>query len=248
MVLPLGQEQMIAARETHSILLIDDDRALCTLMTQFFSSHDFQLSSANDGPTGLGKALEGGYDLIILDWMLPGFDGIEILKHLRRKSSTPVIMLTARRMQRDRITGLDAGADDYLPKPFGPQELLARVRAVLRRAEQRAEQPLATPPRAVEVGDLRLEPEAREVWNHNKRVDVTSVEYDILDVLLRSAGKVVSRDEIAAVLYQRASTPFERAIDVHVCHLRRKLETDGRTLIRSVRGVGYLLVAGRGSK
>ncbi|MGA2882407.1 MAG: response regulator transcription factor [Bryobacteraceae bacterium] len=232
---------MIAARDTHSILLIDDDRALCALMSTFFSSHDFRLTSAHDGPTGLGRALEGQHDLIILDWMLPGLDGIEILKHLRRKSLTPVIMLTARRMQRDRITGLDAGADDYLPKPFGPQELLARVRAVLRRAEHHR----TAVSRGLEVGDLKLAPESREVWQRNKQVEVTSVEYDVLDVLVRSAGKVVSRDEIAAVLYQRVSTPFERAIDVHVCHLRRKLETDGRTLIRSVRGVGYMLVVNR---
>jgi two-component system response regulator CpxR len=232
---------MITARDTHSILLIDDDRALCSLMSAFFSSHDFRLTYAHDGPTGLGRALEERHDLIILDWMLPGLDGIEILRHLRRKSLTPVIMLTAKRMQQDRIAGLDAGADDYLPKPFGPQELLARVRAVLRRSEHSAPQVS----RALEVADLRLEPEAREVWRRNRKVDVTSAEYDVLDVLVRSAGKVVSRDEIAAVLYQRASTPFERAIDVHICHLRRKLETEGQTLIRSVRGIGYMLVVNR---
>ena len=232
---------MITARDSYSILLIDDDRALCALMSAFFSSHDFQLAYTHDGPSGLGRALEGAYDLIILDWMLPGLDGIEILKHLRRKSLTPVIMLTARRMQRDRIAGLDAGADDYLPKPFGPHELLARVRAVLRRT---AHGPVQAS-HALEVGDLRLEPEAREVWRGNRQVEVTSVEYDVLDVLIRSAGKVVSRDEIAAVLYQRASTPFERAIDVHICHLRRKLEMDGQTLIRSVRGIGYMLVVSR---
>lgn len=229
---------MVTAQDTHSILLIDDDRALCTLMTEFFSSHDFRITTANDGPSGLGKALEGKHDLIILDWMLPALDGIEILRHLRRKSSTPVIVLTARRAQEDRIAGLDAGADDYLPKPFGPQELLARVRAVLRRTEKR----VGTTSRTVQVGDVRLEPEAREVWLRNTLVETTTFEFDILDVLLRSAGRVVSRDELAAVLYQRSATPFERAIDVHVCHLRRKLEADGRTLIRSIRSVGYMFV------
>jgi len=229
---------MVTANDPHSILLIDDDRTLCTLMTEFFSSHDFQLTTAYDGPSGLGKALEGKHDLIILDWMLPALEGIEILRHLRRKSSTPVIVLTARRAQEDRIAGLDAGADDYLPKPFGPQELLARVRAVLRRTEKR----VATTSETVQVGDVRLEPEAREVWLRNTLVETTSFEFDILDVLLRSAGRVVSRDELAAVLYRRSATPFERAIDVHVCHLRRKLETDGRTLIRSIRSVGYMFV------
>ena len=231
---------MATAHETPSLLLIDDDRALCTLMSEFFSSHDFRLTTANDGPSGLGKALEGKHDLILLDWMLPALEGIEVLKHLRRKSSTPVIVLTARTAQADRIAGLDAGADDYLPKPFGPQELLARVRAVLRRTEKR----VATASKTIEVGDVRLEPESREVWLRETLVDTTSFEFDVLDVLMSSAGRVVSRDELAAVLYQRSATPFERAIDVHVCHLRRKLETDGRTLIRSIRGVGYMFVIG----
>jgi two-component system response regulator CpxR len=231
---------MATAHETPSLLLIDDDRALCTLMSEFFSSHDFRLTTANDGPSGLGKALEGKHDLILLDWMLPALEGIEVLKHLRRKSSTPVIVLTARTAQADRIAGLDAGADDYLPKPFGPQELLARVRAVLRRTEKR----VATTSKTIQVGDVRLEPESREVWLRDTRVDTTSFEFDVLDVLMSSAGRVVSRDELAAVLYQRSATPFERAIDVHVCHLRRKLETDGRTLIRSIRGVGYMFVIG----
>jgi DNA-binding response OmpR family regulator len=231
---------MATAHETPSLLLIDDDRALCTLMSEFFSSHDFRLSTANDGPSGLGKALEGKHDLILLDWMLPALEGIEVLKHLRRKSSTPVIVLTARTAQVDRIAGLDAGADDYLPKPFGPQELLARVRAVLRRTEKR----VATTSKTIQVGDVRLERESREVWLRDTPVDTTSFEFDVLDVLLSSAGRVVSRDELAAVLYQRSATPFERAIDVHVCHLRRKLETDGRTLIRSIRGVGYMFVIG----
>lgn len=162
---------MATAHETPSLLLIDDDRALCTLMSEFFSSHDFRLTTANDGPSGLGKALEGKHDLILLDWMLPALEGIEVLKHLRRKSSTPVIVLTARTAQADRIAGLDAGADDYLPKPFGPQELLARVRAVLRRTEKR----VATTSKTIQVGDVRLEPESREVWLRDTCIDTTSL-------------------------------------------------------------------------
>lgn len=221
-----------------SLLIIDDDKALCKLMAQFFSSCDFQLTAAHDGPTGLRKALSGSYDLIILDWMLPFLNGLEVLGQIRRASKIPVIMLTARRVRGDRIAGLDAGADDYLSKPFAPQELLARIRAVLRRTD-----PAPVVSKPVCVGNLRLEYDSREVWNGDKPVDLTSYEFAILDVLMRSAGKVVSRDELAAVLHQRIPTPYERALDVHICHLRKKLETDGQPLIRSVWGVGYTLAA-----
>jgi two-component system response regulator CpxR len=219
-------------------LLIDDDPGLCSLMAEFFSSHDFRLDAAHNGGSGLARALEGNYDLVLLDVMLPGLDGFEILRQLRDKSSVPVIMLTARTAQQDRVKGLNAGADDYLPKPFEPRELLARVRAVLRRTSQ----PLKPNAPILEINSLRLDSRTREVWQNQKRVDVTSFEFDVLEVLMRSAGRIVSRDELAGVLYHRESTPFERAIDVHVSHLRKKLEMQDRPLIRTVRGVGYLLV------
>src|SRR5207244_4383971 len=168
----------------------------------------------------------------------PGLDGFEILHQLRRRSPVPVIMLTARIAQADRIAGLEAGADDYLPKPFGPEELLARIRAVLQRARQ-----MPASPEQVEINGVRLNPATREVWRGAARVDVTSAEFDVLDVLMRSAGRVVSRDQLAAVLYQREATPFERSVDVHVSHLRKKLEMKDRELIRTVRGVGYLFCA-----
>jgi len=148
--------------------------------------------------------------------------------------------LTARIEQQDRIAGLDAGADDYLPKPFGPEELLARIRAVLRRAGHTvsAKSPI------VEAAGLKLNSQTREVWLDDSAVELTSIEFDILDLLVRSAGRIVSRDELSAALYQRESTPYERSLDVHMSHLRKKLERRGPTLIRTVRGVGYLFSSG----
>jgi two-component system response regulator CpxR len=186
----------------------------------------------------LARALEGSYDLIILDVMLPVLDGFELLKQIRRRSSVPVIMLTARTGQHDRIAGLDAGADDYLPKPFGPEELLARMRAVLRRATQTAIQA-----QTAQAGDLRVNSQTREVSLAGEAIELTSIEFDILDFLVRSAGRVVSRNELAAVLYQRESTPYERTLDVHISHLRKKLEPSERVQIRTVRSVGYLFWA-----
>lgn len=225
-----------------SLLVIDDDPALCSLIEEFFSAHNFRVHSANDGGKGLAEAVRQGYDLVLLDVMLPVLDGFEVLKHIRRRSTVPVIMLTARTTQQDRIAGLDAGADDYLPKPFGPQELLARVRAVLRRTGR---SDAASPP-IVRSGFLTLNAETREVYSRDEHVSLTSLEFDILDVLMRSSGRVVSRDQLAAVLYNRESTPYERAIDVHICHLRKKLDSKGKAVIRSIRGVGYLFAPSRG--
>ena len=231
---------VLVARTSGQILLIDDDRELCSLMADFFSQHGFTLQAVHDGRGGLARALEPGYDLIILDVMLPVLNGFELLAQIRRRSSVPVIMLTARTEQEDRIAGLDAGADDYLPKPFGPEELLARIRAVLRRAGYTgsAKSPL------IEVAGLRLNSQSREVWLDDQPVELTSIEFDILDLLARSSGRIVSRDELTAALYQRESTPYERSLDVHMSHLRKKLERGDRPLIRTVRGVGYLFSSG----
>jgi two-component system response regulator CpxR len=221
-----------------TILLVDDDVELCELMRQFFSRHGIRLKAAHDGSGGLARALGGGYDLLLLDVMLPGLDGFELLRLVRRQSQVPVIMLTARTAQVDRVAGLNAGADDYLPKPFGPEELLARIHAVLRRVGQA--------PRAVEVleaGGVRLFPSARETLCDGAAVALTTVEYDILEFLVRAAGRIVSRDELTTALYQRRASPFDRAVDVHISHLRRKLGRHG-ALIRTVRGVGYLFRSG----
>ena len=218
-----------------SILLIEDDAELAALMQEFFSSRGVSLSVAPDGAEGLNRALEGSFDLVILDVMLPKMDGFEVLQQIRRRSAVPVIMLTARTEHGDRITGLNTGADDYLAKPFSPDELLARIQAVFRRVGRGS----ALKPEILEASGVRLNPGTREVISDGVPVEVTSIEYDILEVLVRSAGRVVSRDDLARFLYNRQANPLERALDVHVSHLRKKLER-GRTLIRTVRGVGYL--------
>jgi two-component system, OmpR family, response regulator CpxR len=223
-----------------SILLVEDDTELTSLMTDYFAQYGFQVEAAHDGRTGLARAIEGTFDLIILDVMLPVLDGFEVLRQLRKRSATPVIMLTARISQSDRVAGLNSGADDYLPKPFGPEELLARIRAVLRRTGHTD----AAPPQIVESAGLRIDPAARAVWDHGEAIEITSIEFDILEILVRSAGRTVTRDELTAVLYQRPATPYERSLDVHISHLRKKLERDDRSVIRTIRGVGYQFMAG----
>jgi two-component system response regulator CpxR len=222
-----------------SVLLVDDDVELCELMQEFFARRLIRLETANDGRRALNRALSGGFDLLLLDVMMPGMDGLELLRLIRRQSRVPVIMLTARTAQVDKVAGLDAGADDYLPKPFGPEELLARMRAVLRRAGGSA----ATRPEPLEIGGVRVDPAAREAWSDGRRVDVTSIEYDLLELLIRSAGRIISRNELMASLYQRPASPFDRALDVHISHLRKKLGDRG-DLICTVRGAGYLFRAG----
>jgi two-component system response regulator CpxR len=218
-----------------SLLLIDDDRELCDLMKAFFSQQGIAAEAMHDGKKGLEAALKGGHDLIVLDVMMPEKDGFEVLRGIRAASSVPIIMLTARTDKNDRIAGLEEGADDYLPKPFGPQELLAHIRAVLRRSSRPGD--VAT---ALEVSGIRLNPSTRRVWCQDQEVQITSIEFTILEILMRAAGRVVSRDELTTALYRREATPYERAIDVHVSNLRKKLESRGRTFILTVRGSGYL--------
>lgn len=231
-------ELEIAERQKHlSLLLVDDDAELCGMMREFFAEAGHRLDCAYNGREGLASALRGGYDLVILDVMLPGIDGLAVLEQLRRRKQLPVIMLTARVQQRDRILGLNSGADDYLPKPFDPDELLARIRAVLRRTES-ANRPSDS---FVTIGHIRVNVATREVWCAEAPVELTAMEFDLLELLMRSAGQVVSREEITAVLFEREATPYDRFLDVHISHLRKKLE-GGRTLIRTIRGVGYVFV------
>lgn len=219
------------------ILLIDDDAELCELLGEFFAGHGVRAETAGDGVTGLRRALSGEHDLVLLDVMMPDLDGFEVLRMIRRQSQVPVIMLTARTTHADRVAGLDAGADDYLPKPFATSELLARVRAVLRRAglaPKGAE--------VLEVGGLRVLPSAREVLSDGAPVALTTAEYDVLEFLVHAAGRVVSRDELSAALFRRRATPADRTLDVRVSNLRRKLGPNG-ALIRTVRSVGYMVRA-----
>lgn len=205
------------------------------MMKEFFSEAGHRLECVYNGREGLDHALNGAYDLMILDVMLPIMDGFAVLQQLRRRKTLPVIMLTARVQQQDRILGLNAGADDYLPKPFDPDELLARIRAVLRRTDATGHHAATS----VTIGNIKVSAETREVWIAGSAVELTSMEFDLLEMLMRSAGRVVSRDEITQALFEREATPYDRFLDVHISHLRKKLN-GGRKLIRTVRGVGYV--------
>jgi DNA-binding response OmpR family regulator len=233
--IPNSRRDITDEQKQLSLLLVDDDAELCEMMREFFVETGHRLECVCTGREGLATALRGGFDLVILDVMLPGIDGLMVLQQLRSRKDTPVIMLTARVQRHDRILGLNSGADDYLPKPFDPDELMARIRAVLRRTES-AGRDADT---AVTFGKIRVNLPTREVWNAGQPVELTAMEFDLLELLIRSAGRVVSRDEITAALFEREATPYDRFLDVHMSHLRKKLE-GGRKLIRTIRGVGYV--------
>ncbi len=216
------------------MLIIDDDTELCSLLGEFLRRQGFESQFAHDGLKGVDMALATRPDIVVLDVMMPGADGFTVLKRIREKSQVPVIMLTARGEDVDRIVGLELGADDYMPKPFNPRELAARLRAILRRLEPKPVQER----NVLSVNGVVLDPSSRSVAADGRKVELTTYEFDILQQLMRAAGRVLSRDDLMEHLYQRKSTPFDRSIDVHVSHLRRKLEST-RPLIKTVRGVGY---------
>ena len=217
-----------------NILLIDDDAELASLLGEFLRREGFTMEAALEGHRGLERALQPGVDLVVLDVMLPGIDGFEILRRLRQTSKVPVLMLTARAEDVDRIVGLELGDDHYLAKPFNPRELAARIRAILRRYEPRSAPPAAR----IETNGISLDPGAREVIAYGKRIELTTFEFDILEMLMRSAGRVLSRDALMENFYNRKATSFDRSIDMHISHLRKKLE-GGDDLIKTIRGVGY---------
>ena len=215
------------------LLVIDDDVELCSLLKEYLQREDYNVKCVHDGRHGLDEALKGGYDLVILDVMLPGMDGFEILKKLRATSRTPVLMLTARGEDVDRIIGLELGADDYLAKPFNPRELLARIKAILRRSEGTVNRG------RLEVNGVVLDPGNRQVHIDGQSVELTTLEFDILEQLMRSAGRELSRDALMESLYGRKASPFDRSIDMHVSHLRKKIAGNR---IKTIRGVGYQFV------
>src|SRR4051794_29267550 len=221
-------------------LLVDDDAELGELLREALAEHGIRVEPAHDGRRGLARALSGQHDLLLLDGMLPGLDGLEILRLVRRQSRVPVIMLTARTAAADQVAGLDAGADDYLPKPFGEDVLLARIRAVFRRAGTPVEGP-----GVLEAGGFRLHPHARQVLVDGTPLALTSAEYDILEYLVRAAGRVVPRNELMIANFHRQATPFDRVLDTHVFNLRKKHGSCGDA-IATVRGVGYLLRVAEG--
>jgi len=223
------------------ILLADDDTGLCELLTEFLESEGFKVESIHDGAKAATKALAERFSLVILDVMLPGLSGMEVLKEIRRRSQVPVLMLTARGDDIDRIVGLELGADDYLPKPFNPRELVARIRAVLRRG--RMEGSSDSRASIYRVGDMIIDTAARHVSSGGSRIDLTTVEFDLLETLAQSAGTALSREILVRSVLKRPFSPFDRSLDVHVSNLRRKIGnySDGSERIKTVRGIGYIL-------
>ena len=221
------------------VLIVDDDVELCRLLAERLGTEGFVIEAVHDGPRGLERALSGDYSLIVLDLMLPGLTGLDVLRRLRTHSPVPVLILTARGEDVERILGLEIGADDYMPKPFNPRELIARIRAILRRTAR-----VVTSAGALVVGDLRLDPAAREAWLNDAKLDLTSVEFTLLEALLREAGCVLTREHLTETVLGRKLGPFDRVIDVHISNVRRKLgPAQGGERIKAVRGSGYLFVA-----
>lgn len=225
------------------ILLIDDDLELCELLGEYLGNEGYRVTAAHDGAEGIRQALDGSCSLVVLDVMLPDCSGLEVLRTVRTRSRIPVLMLTARGEEVDRIVGLEMGADDYLAKPFNPRELLARTRAILRRtAAERAGGSGDRGPETLVIGDLLIDRGSRSVWQDRKPVSLTAVEFILLHELASKAGQVVHRDKLALTVLGRRLSLFDRSIDVHVSSLRRKLgrELGGIERIKAIRGVGYL--------
>ena len=223
------------------ILVIDDDVELCSLVSEYLAPEGFHVEAVHQGNRGLERALSGEHTLVVLDVMLPNLNGFEVLRRIRDKSRVPVLLLTARGEDVDRIVGLEIGADDYLPKPFNPRELVARIRAILRRT--RATERGSVPPEQIlHVSDIELDPGTRTVRQNGKHVELTSVEFNLLHALLREAGRVVPRERLVDIVLSRKFSPFDRSIDMHVSKIRKKLgdSEGGMDHIKTVRGVGYI--------
>ena len=230
------------------VLIVDDDVELCELVTEYLGPDGFDVDAAHDGTDGVARALEHEYALIVLDIMLPGLNGLDVLRQIRAASnsaaSTPVLMLTARGDDVDRIVGLELGADDYLPKPFNPREMVARIRAILRRT-RRTPTGQTCEHEVLQVGDATLDVGARIFRLCGKPIELTALEFDLLSALLREAGRVVSRERIAKDVFSRKLLPYDRSVDMHISNLRKKLgsHSDGRERLKTVRGVGYVYTA-----
>lgn len=224
------------------ILLVEDDVGLCELLHEYLESEGLKVEWVHDGGEGLKRSFSTSYDMIILDLMLPGMDGLEVLKNLRKKSNVPVIILTAKGDEVDRIVGLELGADDYVPKPFNPRELLARIRAVFRRVKENKDHQPGPSEEIISVGDLKLYPFSRTAFLNGMPVELTSTEYDLLEFLASSAGKLISRQKLVQKVFKRSYSPFDRSVDVHISSLRKKLGPykDGQKRIKTVRGEGYI--------
>ncbi len=228
-----------APTSPRNVLIIDDDEEFCALIAEFLSEFGYQVSAAHTGPDGMAKAATGSWHAVILDVMLPGCDGFEVLRRIREKREVPVLMLTARGGEEDQIAGLEGGADDYLPKGSSTRALLARLHAITRRAARTG----AEGSGAITIGGLHIQPDSRTVTLDGEILTLTAGEYDILFSLARSLGKVKSRDDLMEEIRDREWQAFDRSLDVHISNLRRKMKDDPKEprYIRTVRGVGYMM-------
>jgi two-component system response regulator CpxR len=220
------------------ILLVDDDVELSEILTEYFAAEGFEVESVYDGVRGLERARSSEHALVILDLLLPGRRGLDVLRELRTNSNIPVVILTARGEDVDRILGLELGADDYLPKPFNSRELMARVRAILRRSRPSGDTA------RIDIGDVTLDPAARQAWRAGQALTLTMAEFVLLETFVRHSGQVLSRERLAEHVLGRALASFDRSIDVHVSNLRKRLgdAAGAREHIRAVRGEGYVFV------
>ncbi|WP_251358313.1 response regulator transcription factor [Kangiella sp. TOML190] len=226
------------------LLLADDDIELCQLLSEYLGNEGFGIELAHDGASAAKLILNQEFDLMVLDVMLPNLNGFEVLKEVRKESQIPILMLTARGDEIDRIVGLELGADDYIGKPCNPRELTARIRSILRRTEN-IYQAKNKKLESIHIADVYINPAAREVLQDNATVKLTATEFDILYLLMSQAGQLVDRDQLSESCLGRKLEPYDRSIDMHISNLRRKLGTDdkGDERIKTVRGVGYQYVA-----
>ena len=217
------------------VLVIDDDHDLVDLLREFLATEGFTVDAAYDYPSGLSRALDGEHELVVLDVMLPGGSGLELVKTVRESSNVPLLLLSAAGETVDRIIGLQIGADDYLAKPFEPQELAARIHAILRRTRD-----MSKAGSEIKVGDLALSVSRRVVSRAETPVDLTAAEFNVLECLLRNAGSVVTRETLAERALGRPLAPFDRSVDVHMHNLRKKISASPDERIKTIRGVGYI--------
>ena len=232
---------MNEADQNAQILMIDDDRELGGMITDFLAGDNLEVTVRHSGEAGIEEFKSGDYDLLILDIMMPGISGLDVLKKVRLTSAVPAIMLTARGDDVDRIIGLEFGADDYLPKPFNPRELVARIKAILRRAQPQAEES-----EVLELGEIRLDSRTHKAGVNHNELQLTGTEFEILKCLLETPGKVVNKEYLSERALGRRLLPYDRSVDTHISNLRGKLEKAGNRneTIQNQRGVGYLLIPG----
>jgi len=227
--------------DMNRILIIDDDEELCELVAEYLTVEGFETEAVYDGENGLRRALSNEFDLITLDVMLPRKNGFDVLRELRQTSKIPVLMLTARGDDMERIVGLEIGADDYLPKPFNPRELVARLRAILRRVQIEQESHQIEIDK-FQVDDVEVRIPARSALKNGEDLGLTSVEFDLLAELLRQAGKVIKKEDLSEQVLERKLSPWDRSLDMHISNLRKKLgnREDNTERIKTIRSVGYI--------